>query len=94
MFSVLASQDINVLLLGAESDDGLLLLGNDFLPWIVLAFGAAMIVGNVLALVRPPAPRPGEDVPDEPMRPPYLRAGVMIVIGGIAAAWGLASLVA
>ena len=38
------------------ADDGQLLLGDDFFPWIALAFGAAMVVGNVLALVRPPKP--------------------------------------
>ena len=36
-------------------------LGEDLLAWLVLAFGGAMLVGNVAALVRPPArPRPGE----------------------------------
>ena len=30
-------------------------LGEDILIWIVLAFGGAMCVGNILALVKPPA---------------------------------------
>ena len=30
-------------------------LGEDLLVWLVLAFGGAMLVGNLLALVRPPA---------------------------------------
>jgi len=87
--------DVSLLL---AQDDGMLLLGNDFLPWIVLALGAAMVVGNVLALVRPPADRPGSasargGAPaDAPSGPPVVRAGVMIVIGAIAAIWGLASL--
>jgi len=37
------------------AEQGLLLLGDDFLPWIVLAFGAAMVAGNVFALIRPPS---------------------------------------
>ena len=31
-----------------------LFLGKDLLAWLVLAFGAALVVGNVAALVRPP----------------------------------------
>ena len=29
-------------------------LGDDLLPWLVLALGGALLVGNVAALVRPP----------------------------------------
>ena len=76
---------------------GLVFLGDDFLPWIVLAFGAAMIVGNVLALVRPPSDPPGaarteESGPASPPKPPLARVLVMIAIGAVAAVWGLASL--
>lgn len=60
-----------------------LLLGDDFFPWIVLALGAAMVVGNVLALVRPPG---------EGGRAPAGRAAAMIAVGSIAAIWGIASL--
>jgi hypothetical protein len=60
-------------------------LGKDFFPWVVLALGAAMIVGNVLAVVRPPKDAAGG-------RPPLGRAAVMIGIGVVAAGWGLASL--
>ncbi|HTO01422.1 MAG TPA: hypothetical protein VL068_12170 [Microthrixaceae bacterium] len=62
-------------------------LGDDFLPWIVLAFGAAMVVGNVLALVRPPA-----SSSEAAVRPPMARVVAMIAIGAVAAIWGLASL--
>lgn len=71
---------------GDGGSDGSLFLGKDFFPWMILAFGAAMVVGNVLALVRPPADRPGGP-------PPVTRAVVMIVIGVVGAVWGIASLV-
>jgi hypothetical protein len=32
-----------------------LFLGHDLLAWLVLAMGAALAVGNIAALVRPPA---------------------------------------
>lgn len=64
-------------------------LGNDLLPWLVLAIGGALAVGNVIALVRPPKnPKTGDLV-----RPPLTRSVVMISIGAVAAIWGLASLV-
>ena len=70
-------------LVAQDDGGGTLFLGDDFFPWIVLALGAAMVVGNVLALIRPPA---------DGGRPPVGRAVVMIVLGGVAAAWGIASL--
>ncbi len=78
-------------------DDSTLFLGRDFFPWMVLAFGAAMVVGNVVALVRPPG-RPDEGSPGadhedtEFKRPPLARSMVFIVAGLAAATWGLASL--
>lgn len=64
-------------------------LGDDLLPWLTLALGGALAVGTLLALVRPPVdPRDGDL-----HRPPLARSLVMIGIGLIAAAWGLASLV-
>jgi hypothetical protein len=71
----------------AQQDDELLLLGEDFLPWMVLAFGAALVIGPLFALVRPPA---GEDSGE---RPPLGRTIGMIVVGAVAAVWGLASLI-
>lgn len=60
-------------------------LGEDLLPLLLLAFGAAMAVGSGMALLRPP--------PDGAQRPPLARSVTMIVIGSVAAAWALASLV-
>ena len=65
-------------------------LGEDLLAYLVLALGGALCVGNVLALVRPPQ-QPGEgDLP----RAPVARSVTMAVLGGLAALWALASLVA
>ncbi|MCP3936956.1 MAG: hypothetical protein GY708_16475 [Actinomycetia bacterium] len=61
---------------------------DDFLPLIVLALGAAMLIGNVLALVRPPLePREGDLA-----RAPLGRSVAMGLAGLVAAIWGLASL--
>jgi hypothetical protein len=66
------------------------LLGDDLLPLLVLALGAAMVVGSGLALVRPPAKTDDGDLP----RAPLGRSLGFIAIGAIAAIWALASLVA
>ena len=63
-------------------------LGTDLLPWLVLALGAAMVFGNVVALVRPPV-RGGDD---ELRSAPVARTLVMITIGLVGAVWALASL--
>jgi hypothetical protein len=65
-------------------------LGEDLLAWLVLALGAALAVGNGLALVRPPR-GVGDDESVPPPRPPLARSLVMIALGGLAALWGLAS---
>jgi hypothetical protein len=63
-------------------------LGDDLLAWLTLSIGGALAVGTLLALLRPPA------TPDESdlVRPPLARSVVMIIIGLVAALWGLASL--
>jgi hypothetical protein len=63
-------------------------LGNDLLAYIVLALGAALVVGNGLALMRPP-PQPHRG---DLARPPLARTAVMIAIGAVAALWALGSL--
>lgn len=67
-----------------------MLLGDDLLEWILLALGAALLVGNVLALVRPPASRREGELE----RAPVLRSILYATIGAIAAIWALASLLA
>jgi hypothetical protein len=66
-------------------------LGDDLLAWLLLAFGAALVVGNVLAMVRPPRPRPGDLQPRQE-RPPLRRSVTMIVLGSVVAIWALATL--
>ena len=66
-----------------------MLLGDDLLPYLLLAFGGAMLVGNLMAVLHPP-PR----MKAQGKRAPVARSVAMAVLGGIAAAWALASLVA
>ncbi len=77
-------------------DDTQLFLGKDFFPWMVLAFGAAMVVGNLLALVRPPSDADsgsqGEPPPGGARQVSLARTMVLIAVGLAAAIWGLASL--
>ena len=63
-------------------------LGEDLLSWLLLALGAAMAVGNVMALVRPPQQLEDGDL----MRPPLWRSLLYILLGSVAAFWAAASL--
>ena len=63
-------------------------LGEDLLPLIILALGAAMAIGTLLALVRPPEHREEGDL----SRAPLTRSVVFIAVGLVAAVWALASL--
>ena len=65
-------------------------LGDNLLPYLVLALGAALVFGNGMALVRPPK----QVKKGELARAPVGRSAVMIAIGFLAAVWALASLVA
>lgn len=65
-------------------------LGNDLLPWLLLALGAALGVGNVMAIVRPPVSAKEGDLE----RAPVARSVGMAILGFLVAAWGLASLIA
>ncbi len=72
----------------AEADDPGFFLGDDLLAYLLLAFGGAMLVGNLLAITRPPPAQQAEGT-----RAPVARSLVMAGLGGIAAVWALASLV-
>lgn len=65
-------------------------LGDDLLAWLLLALGGALLVGNVMAIVRPPE-RPLAEGDLE--RAPVARSMVMAAIGFIGAVWGLATLI-
>ena len=67
----------------------MLLGGPDLLRYLVLAMGGALLVGNVLALVRPPdQPNAGELD-----KAPVARSVVMATVGGLAALWAIATLI-
>lgn len=65
-------------------------LGDDLLAWLVLALGAALLVGNIVAIVRPPErPQAEGDLDQAPLARSLLMAG----IGLVGAVWGLATLI-
>jgi hypothetical protein len=66
-------------------------LGDDLelLPLLVLALGAAMCIGSVLALVRPPVVRRPGDLE----RAPIGRSILFATVGLLASVWAVASLV-
>lgn len=65
-------------------------LGDDLLPFLVLAFGGALFVGNLLAVVKPPERQLDEANLD---RAPVARSLAFAFMGLIAAIWAIASLV-
>ena len=67
-----------------------MLLGEDLLPLLVLALGAAMVFGNVMAIVRPPA----NHKEGELAKAPIGRSLGMAALGLIASIWAIASLIA
>lgn len=65
-------------------------LGEDLLAWLTLAFGGALFVGNLLAIVKPPANQLDETNLE---RAPVMRSAIYSGIGLVAAIWALASLI-
>jgi hypothetical protein len=65
-------------------------LGEDLLAWLVLAFGGALFVGNVMAVVKPPEHQLDEDALE---RAPVARSIGFALLGLVAAIWALASLI-
>lgn len=62
--------------------------GPDLLLYLVLAFGGAMFIGNLMALARPPVKHKGQALPTAPKG----RTVAMMVVGGIVSLWSLATL--
>ncbi len=62
--------------------------GPDLLAYLVLALGAAMAVGSLLALVRPPEGRDEGDLEQAPVA----RSLLFAAVGLVAALWALGSL--
>lgn len=74
--------------------------------WMLLAFGGALFVGNVLALVRPPAKRPARPnrsdakrrITEADLQSPVLekapkaRTIAMATVGFVVSLWAVASL--
>lgn len=73
------------------ADDSGAFLGNDLLPYLLLAMGGALVAGNVAAVLRPPARADRHDGDLE--RAPVARSLVMAAIGLVIALWALISLV-
>ena len=73
---------------------GQVFLGEDLLPWLVLALGAAMALGTAAALLRPPvAEGRQESVKSRSRDRPSLGPSVVLIVSGtVAAAWALAPL--
>jgi hypothetical protein len=65
-------------------------LGEDLLQWLLLALGGALFAGNLLAVVKPPAAKPGEERLE---RAPVARSLAFAALGLVAAVWALATLI-
>lgn len=65
-------------------------LGEDLLAWLMLALGAALFVGNTVALVKPP---PDTGAEGDLEQAPVARSVAMALLGLFAAIWALASLI-
>ena len=68
-----------------------MIFGENLLALLVLAIGAALAFGNLMALIRP---RPDHEVSEGELdRPPLARSVGMILLGILAAVWALVSLI-
>ena len=69
-----------------------LFLGKDLLPWLLLAVGAALVVANVAAIIRPPRAEGASSDGERLARPPLGRVLPLIVLGLVVSIWAGASL--
>ena len=74
----------------AGANDGSMFLGDDLIPYLVLAMGGALFVGNMAAMVRPRR----DDDSGKAVRAPARRAVPLALVGFVAAMWALATLLA
>ncbi|MEC9089462.1 MAG: hypothetical protein VX734_08700 [Actinomycetota bacterium] len=65
-------------------------LGPDLIPFLLLALGAALVVGNGLAMIKP---RLEPRTENELRRAPIGRSLLMVAIGLIVSIWALATLI-
>ena len=65
---------------------------DEVLRELLVAVGAALFVGNLLALLRRRAPAPGEGEVETLPQAPVARTVVYLLIGLVVAVWGVASL--
>lgn len=65
-------------------------LGPDLIPFLLLALGAALVVGNGLAMIKP---RLEPRTESELRRAPVGRSLLMVAIGLIVSIWALATLI-
>jgi hypothetical protein len=80
----------SLLVLAQDAPDSGAFLGDDLLPYLVLALGGALVAGNLAAIFRPPPERVRKEGDLE--QAPIARSVVMAVVGAVAAIWALASL--
>ena len=66
-----------------------LFLGENLLPLLALAFGGALVVGPLFALIKPPETKRNDTDLD---RPPVIRTLVFVALGAVMTIWALASL--
>ena len=67
---------------------------DDVLRELLVAIGAALFVGNLLALIRRRAPASVTEGGEVLPRPPLGRTITLLVLGLVVALWGIASLAA
>ena len=64
-------------------------LGEDLLEWLLLAFGGAMFIGNLTALLNPPKKQDDKHL----RKAPFWRSLVYIIVGLVVAVWSFAGLI-